>query len=804
MDDLTQRYYEAEMRYLREAGKEFAQAYPDRAAMLNLDKPGARDPYVERLFEGFAFLMGRLREKLDDDLPELTEGLVSLLWPHYLRTIPSLSVVELSTDHRQMKQSETLSDFQVLSRPVGERRTRCFYSATRDITLHPLALPDVSLQYEPDGRSVIRLRFECGPLVGDWSQIDLSRLPLYLNAGSPVACALHRALTLGTQQFWLRLPGQDRRTLDAHFSPLGFEDNDRLWPKGESAFSGYQLLLEYFTFREKFMFVALNGLELVAWPEGITGFEIDVVLNENWPHDLPFDSDNIRLHCVPVINLFPLEADPLHLSPLENEFLLRPMRIQDGHTEIYSVDNIISSRHTGSQAYVPFSSFRHRGGMLRHDAPERYYHTRVKRGPSGLHDTWLILGGDAFDADRMLEDETLSLSLTGTNGHLPRKALQSTLLDRPVHASQNVLRVRNLCAPTQPCYPSARDRFHWRVLSHLGSNFLSMMDNAEILRGTLALYDWTESEMNRRRLEAIVDVQHSLIQRFERGFLLRGVDIQVTLDSNGFAGEGDITLFGELLHRFFALYDGHDAVMAFLDIFNHRFITQYYRIWRKYNYPASFEAGAMDDISRCLLGLIGLGIPGSENHIATPVSRFLALLSVMRLPTRTAEGVTALVGLLAPLTKATVVPHDPQPVILPAPAGLSKNSRISLKTRTLLGRTGTDVNSQLLLKLYTEDAAEARGWLPGGQLHSDLLVLLRVYLGWRCQARLQLTLPVSLLPAARLGKQRVQISRTGILRASFAAPATGTVTVSLGRYQGLIPALSIRNRESMTHVSYSF
>lgn len=42
MDDLTLRYYEAEMRYLREAGKEFARAHPDRAAMLNLDKPGAR------------------------------------------------------------------------------------------------------------------------------------------------------------------------------------------------------------------------------------------------------------------------------------------------------------------------------------------------------------------------------------------------------------------------------------------------------------------------------------------------------------------------------------------------------------------------------------------------------------------------------------------------------------------------------------------------------------------------------------------------------------------------------------------
>lgn len=47
-----------------------------------------------------------------------------------------------------------------------------------------------------------------------------------------------------------------------------------------------------------------------------------------------------------------------------------------------------------------------------------------------------------------------------------------------------------------------------------------MMITPKPLRGTLALYDWTESEMNRRRLAAIVDVQHSLIQRFERGFLL--------------------------------------------------------------------------------------------------------------------------------------------------------------------------------------------------------------------------------------------------------------------------------------------
>lgn len=141
-----------------------------------------------------------------------------------------------------------------------------------------------------------------------------------------------------------------------------------------------------------------------------------------------------------------------------------------------------------------------------------------------------------------------------TSEHFP-PCIQRNMVEKALNKAQAVGLTKPLDQKIYALsYPPARDRFHWRVLSHLGSNFLSMMDNAEILRGTLALYDWTESEMNRRRLEAIVDVQHSLIPRFERGFLLRGVDIQVTLDSNGFAGEGDITLFGELLHRFFALY----------------------------------------------------------------------------------------------------------------------------------------------------------------------------------------------------------------------------------------------------------
>ncbi|OWO84709.1 type VI secretion protein [Photorhabdus luminescens] len=234
--------------------------------------------------------------------------------------------------------------------------------------------------------------------------------------------------------------------------------------------------------------------------------------------------------------------------------------------------------------------------------------------------------------------------------------------------------------------------------------------------------------------------------------------------------------------------EGNEAIEAFLDIFNHRVFTQFYRIWRKYSYPATFATGGTDRTSQCLLGLIGLGIPGSQQHIATPMSRFLALLSVMRLPTRTAEGVSALVALLAPQTRIVVTPSCPRQIHLMQPANLSATHRISLSQRTVLGRMGIDINSQLLLALYTECPDEARGWLPGGRLHTDFLVLLRVYLGWRYQARLQLTLPTRILPPPILGGQPVQLGLTGVLGLKVEdsqATLPDNITVNLGDYQGI-------------------
>jgi len=169
--------------------------------------------------------------------------------------------------------------------------------------------------------------------------------------------------------------------------------------------------------------------------------------------------------------------------------------------------------------------------------------------------------------------------------------------------------------------------------------------------------------------------------------------------------------------------DGHEALSDFLDIFNHRLTTQYYRIWRKYSYSASFSPGGTDKTSKYLLSLCGLGIEGCAKNIATPVSRFLALTSMMRLPTRTSEGIIALVQLLAPDTQAHVIAHDRYRIPLSRPLSLSSRHPVSMSNSPVMGSHATDVNSQVLLRLSTENPDEAKEWLPDGQLHTDLLAL---------------------------------------------------------------------------------
>lgn len=53
---------------------------------------------VARLVESIAFLNARIRHKLDDDFPEIAEAMLNVLYPHYLRPVPSMAVVQCTVN----------------------------------------------------------------------------------------------------------------------------------------------------------------------------------------------------------------------------------------------------------------------------------------------------------------------------------------------------------------------------------------------------------------------------------------------------------------------------------------------------------------------------------------------------------------------------------------------------------------------------------------------------------------------------------------------------------------------------------
>ncbi|WP_037384358.1 type VI secretion system baseplate subunit TssG [Serratia sp. DD3] len=193
--------------------------------------------------------------------------------------------------------------------------------------------------------------------------------------------------------------------------------------------------------------------------------------------------------------------------------------------------------------------------------------------------------------------------------------------------------------------------------------------------------------------------------------------------------------------------EGADATAAFLDIFNHRLITQFYRIWRKYNYPATFEAGGKDKLSQSLMALTGI-----THSVKQPASHLLALLPSMTHPTLTAEGIADVIRTQAPATRVTVHPHHPVKMAVAESSQLNMSQPQSLGDYLVLGDELNDANYCTRVELYTENTDEALGWMPDGQLRQDIIALLQVYLGCDYDLQLWLTLPTALLPMPRLGE----------------------------------------------------
>ncbi len=580
--------YEDELRYIRRLAAEFARERPAIAARLLVnDETGeSKDPLVERLIESFAFLTARIRAKIEDEFPEITEALLHTLYPHYLAPVPSLAMVQFDVDpvRCQLPQGFKLArGSQLQSRPVaGTGGLRCHFRTAYPVTLWPLEV--VRARYETPpfatepfpasdlAEAKALLRIELRVVEGmKLTDLELDRLRFYISGDAALAFKLYELVFRHVVRVAWQSPnsvGPRVWLAKGAIQPVGFDRDEGLLPYSHRSFLGYRLLTEYFAFPRKFLFFDVAGLEVLRRQAFGDRVELQLYLNRAEPPPEPrVTAETFRLGCTPVVNLFSQTASPVDVKQLRTAYDIQPYDAYPQGMEVYSIDSVESiNRQTGETVpYYPLYALRHGSNH------QQQTYWLAHRRPSLLRDdpgtnVSLSLVDLSFNP-RKPPTDVLYVKATCTNRELPARLHMGggEAWDFELLGQAPLRRIVPLVPPTA----SIRVPLHearWRLISHLALNHLSITDDedgADALREILRLYAPPENRVASQHVEGIVRVSsRRTVAPISDGTALgfcRGVEVEVELDEEKYVGTG-MYLFACVLDRFLGLYASINSV----------------------------------------------------------------------------------------------------------------------------------------------------------------------------------------------------------------------------------------------------
>ncbi|AIQ99831.1 type VI secretion protein [Pluralibacter gergoviae] len=556
-------YFRDELAWLRLQGRQFAQAHPELTRFLSEQ---TTDPDVERLLEGFAFLTGNLRAKIEDQFPELTHGLLNMLLPNYLRPVPSMTIMQFSVIPGALAQPAFIArGCQVDSKSKNE--VTCHFQTCHDMWAYPADIAQISSQSVNDASSITLDIALHSPQTLE--TLELNKLRFYLGGDSWTAYELYFWLSTNLAHIELEVEGHSFRQPASLLKTLGFDREDAMLPYPGNVYSGYRILQEFFCFPESFLFFRLEGGEWPRQPRPVSDFRLRFCFDKPLPPELKIRSDAFMLNCVPAINLFLHESEPIDLTGRQGEYPLKASYRQADSFEIFSVDKVEgwvegnAGRSRGQdRVYHPFESFEHQieraKGRL-----SLYYRTRIREAVSGDGFEHFLSFVRADESEVIGLDECISVTLTCTNRGQAAELLIGDICES-TGTSPTFATFRNITRPTRPLRPALDGSLQWTLISNLSLNYVSLLRRdalVQVLRtyDFPTLYDKQAEQTSRKRLAGIETIETEPVDRLIRGMPVRGLKSVLSLRQSAFSGEGELYLFSTVLAHFLSLYASVNA-----------------------------------------------------------------------------------------------------------------------------------------------------------------------------------------------------------------------------------------------------
>lgn len=578
MPDELLPYYEKELAFIRQLGAEFAKEHPKIAGRLGISDEIIEDPHVSRLIESFAYLTARIQHKLDDDIPELSDALLSVLFPHYLNPIPSMSIVQFSPDREQVQSTYTIPKGTLITTEQFQGEN-CVFTTAYETELNAFELKSAQLLGMPfstpgsarirGAQSVLKLSFATFSNQVNFAQLDTQKIRLYLKGQSQHIHPLYQMLLNECLNVVMVRSETDTSPIfmgNDVIQQVGFGVDEALLPYPPASFTGYRLLTEHFIFPEKFMFIDIARLaeHMPADAGGTLEFYIylkssDIELEHN------ISEQSFVLGCSPVVNLFHHRAEPIRLDQTRHEYLIVPEARRPTGFEVYSVDKVTSSTPDGETiTYAPLYGLNH--DLSRQGKHTFWFATRRNSKLDVVHrdegtNVYLSLVDIHFNPN-LPEERVLNIETICSNrdqpGKLPYSADQPKL--QCMNEAPPCTAIRFLKKPTAVVRPPLRNFARWRLISHLNLNFLSLTGRKEAtvaLKEILRLYDFQGSSVSRALIDSISLVRARPISAplniDGHTTMCRGIEVEIEIDDLKLTGSS-IYLFATVLEHFFALY----------------------------------------------------------------------------------------------------------------------------------------------------------------------------------------------------------------------------------------------------------
>jgi type VI secretion system protein ImpG len=402
--------------------------------------------------------------------------------------------------------------------------------------------------------------------------LGLQSLRFYLNGD--VIHTLYELLFNNCLRILLRNPDEpDQRPIElpkGSLRAMGFRDDEAVLPFPRRSFTGYRILQEYFAFPEKFFFAELKNLDVLATEAFTNRAEIVFLISPFERSDrqqsleLGVSENTFKLGCTPIVNLFSQSAEPILLEQTRFEHLVIPDARRRNVLEIFSIDDVRTSSPDRREVtqYEPFYSSHHGAGHQGRTAKNQTFWNATRRASLRRDDPGTDIFISLVDTSGQAAKtgaETLNVRCTCTNRDLPsRLPFGNESGDFDLEGGAVVKRIISLRKPTDTLRPPLGKQIHWRLISHLSLNYLSLVEEGRgALQEILRLYNFTESRALERQISGITDLRsrrHFARVVSEHGIsFARGVRVEMEFDEELFVGSG-VFLFASVLEYFLGLY----------------------------------------------------------------------------------------------------------------------------------------------------------------------------------------------------------------------------------------------------------